>query len=888
MLTRHYLRPLLEPQSIAVVGASENEASIGNAVLRNIYAGGYEGRVWPVNPRHSELLGRPCVASLEDIDGPCDVAIVATAPRGIPQIIDQCGRSGIRHAVVITNPAEAGASAAMVEQRIHDMARSHGVRLLGPKSIGVIRPALRLNATFAGGGAVAGDLALVAQSGAMCAAVVDWAVMNRIGISSACALGNAADIDFGDILDYLVYDEQTRYILLHVERVRNARRFMSSLRSAARAKPIILLKSGHAGEHGGTQALDDAVFDAAIRRAGVVRVRAIGQLFHAAKALASGFRPRGDHLAIMSNGTGPGAMAADAAKAQGVPLAQLAPDTVAAMKRFLPSDWNGTMPIDLGGDATPERYLATIAALAADPAVHATLVVLSPLAMARPADVARGIVAAARERALTLCCSFMGGEQIAEARRILEDAGIPVFRTPDTVIELFSNISRYYRSQELLLQAPAQSRPAGPAGTASGRALVEALVVERRTVLSAMEARALLRSFGIPAPQVVVARTPTEAMFAAEHVGMPVTMRIEAPDLPRDAAGADVRSNVIGVAEVRTAFGELQQHARTRLRGAADAAVAIEHQPSRPGARALSLAVVRDPAFGPVIRFGAGGPLGHALLDPAACLPPLNAFLARDLIESTRVSRMLAAFHGMPPADLRALEGVLLAVSDMACELPWLRELEIDPLQVDGDGAWVADVRVVIDHAGATGDDRYAHLAIHPYPSELCQEWLLEDGVTVSVRPVRPEDAPLEQAFVRGMSDESRRFRFMDATRSLSPGMIARFTQVDYDREMALIATVRNDGEERQIGSARYTQAPDGETVEFALAIADEWQKFGLGRRLMGALIQCARAKGYRHIVGDVLADNAKMLRLMGHLGFAAVAHPDDTELKRVVLPLST
>ncbi|MFO1414077.1 MAG: GNAT family N-acetyltransferase [Burkholderiales bacterium] len=881
MLTRHYLRALLEPRSIAVVGASENEATIGNAVLRNILAGGYEGKVVAVNPRHAEILGVACVPSLDRLESPCDVAIVTTAPRGIPQIIEQCGRAGIGHAVVVTNPAEAGASAAMVERRILDTARSLGVRLLGPKSVGVIRPSLHLNATFASGPADAGDLALVAQSGAMCAAVIDWAAMNHIGISSACALGNAADVDFGDALDYLVYDEETRYILLHVERVRNARRFMSSLRSAARAKPIILLKSNT------DDALEDAVFDAAIRRAGVVRVRAIGQLFHAAKALASGFRPRGNHLAIMSNGTGPGAMAADAARAQGVPLARLAPDTVAAMKRFLPADWNGTMPIDLGGDATPERYLATIDALAADPGVHATLVVLSPLALAHPAAVARGIVEVARKRALTLCCSFMGGEHIVEARRILEDAGIPVFRTPDTVIELFSTISRYYRNQELLIQAPAQTRPVDLAGTTDARSLVEALVAERRTVLSAMEARALLRSFGIPAPQVMVARTPTEAMFAAEHVGTPATMRIESPDLPRRAGGADARAGLATPAAVRAAFAELMTHARSRLPSGTAAAVAIEHEDVRPGGRDLALAIVRDPAFGPVIRFGAGGPLGGLLQDPAVCLPPLNAFLARDLIDSTRVARMLEGVPGMPPVDYAVVEGVLLALSEMACELPWLQEVEINPLVVDDHGARVGDVRIVIDPNAATGAGRYAHLAIHPYPAELCQEWLVGDARVVRVRPVRPEDAPLEQAFVRGLSDEARRFRFMDATRALSPAMIARFTQVDYDRELALIATVDEDGTERQVGSARYTQTPDGETVEFALAVADTWQKCGLGRRLMGALIQCARAKGYRSIVGDVLADNAKMLRLMTQLGFAVVAHPDDAELKRVVLPLA-
>lgn len=894
MPNSHYLKALLEPQSIAVVGASEKADAIGNFILKNLTAGGYKGKLWAVNPKYQTVLGQPCVAALDKIGARVDLAIITTAPRTIAPIIEQCGRAGIHQAIVVSNLANAGAASATLERRVLDAARNHGVRLLGAKSLGIIRPRLRLNATFTEITAAPGDLALVAQSGAMCAAVLDWAAMNRIGISSVVALGTAMDVDFGEILDYLVYDDQTRYILLHVERIRHSRRFMSALRSAARVKPVILLKSGGDADAAGgddpsrQQAESgDSVFDAAVRRAGVVRVRSISQLFYAAKALASGFHPRGNRLAILSNGTGPGAMAADCAREQGVPLARLAPESVTAMKAFLPPDWGGEVPIDLGGDADPERYRQTILALARDTAVDATLVVLSPLAMAQPEAVAKGIVEIAASQRLTLCCCFMGGEQIAAARRILEDAGIPVFRTPDTVIGLFHNISKYYRNQKLLLQAPSPSQNSGRSGSGSARALVEALLGEKRRVLSAMEAKSLLRSFGIPVVSTMVAHSATEAMFVAEQVGLPVTLQIDAPNLPHRLEEGERRQNVGNTESVRNAFHDLvdalrQSHPDLRVNG-----VTVEPYQVRPHGRELMVGVLHDPVFGPVISFGAGGHNVEIFRDRAVSLPPLNRFLARDLIDSTRVAKTLEAFRQFPAADRDALEAILLAVSNLVCELPWIRELEINPLIVDETGAVATDARIVIDQALGTGIDRYGHMAIHPYPAHLCQEWPMGDGTVIAVRPVRPEDAALEQEFVRSMSEESRRYRFMDSTHELPPNLIVRFTQVDYDREMALLAVINEDGREKEVGNARYAQTPDGESVEFALAVGDRWQKCGLGRRLMGALIDCARAKAYRTMVGDVLADNKKMLGLMKNLGFAILPHPEENTLKRVVKELN-
>lgn len=890
MSNAHYLKPLLEPQSVVVIGASERSGTIGHVIFRNILNGGFQGKVWAVNPKYQELLGQTCVSSVDRIDSRVDLAIVTTAPQTIPQIIEQCGKAGIRHLVLVTNPA--GAASRIQKQRIREAAHSHGVRILGPKSLGIIRPLLSLNATFTDTVPLSGDLALVAQSGAMCAAVLDWATLNRIGVSSMVALGSTFDIDLGEILDYLVYDEQTRHILLHVEKVGNARHFLSALRSAARIKPVILFKSGELGVAGHSEAglsehglLDDAVFDAAVRRAGAIRVHSISQLFHAAKALASRFRPRGKHLAIISNGTGPAAMAADSARASGVPLSRLSSATIATLKTFLPPDWNGLNPLDLGGDATPERYLKTIDALRNDANIDAILVVLSPLAMAHPSVVAQGIAGMAGSQRAPLCCCFMGGEQVAEAREILETAGVPVFRTPETVIELFHNISQYYDNQKLLLQTPSPDQNVAGSGN-NGRVLMEALLGEHRRNPSVLETRALLRTFGISANPVMIAASTKEAMFLAEQLGMPVDMTLDFHDHQADSEALPRRVNLSSLESVRLAYQEIVDTAANVFPGVRINGVGIEPNRHRPHARKLMLGVVRDPVFGPVISFGAGGGQMEVFQDRAVSLPPLNRFLAGKLIESTRVFRTLGQYRNMPPIIEKGLEDTLLAISNLVCELPWIRELSIDPLIVDENGVLAGATRMVIDHTLDTGKARYAHMAIHPYPSHLIKEWPMRDGQVVTVRPIRPEDTTLTLDFFNRLSPESRYFRFMENISELPGSLLIRFTQIDYDREMALIALVAEEGAERQVGSARYTLSADAESVEFALIVDDQWQNSGLGRRLMGALIDCAREKSYRSIVGDILSDNQKMLRLMTGLGFSILPHPDGPGLKRVVRQL--
>jgi acetyltransferase len=895
MLEHHYLTTLFEPKSVAVIGASDRENSVGNVLFKNILDSGYKGRLYPINTAHDTIQGVPAYKSIEEISARVELAVVVTRPQTVPKIIEQCGRSGVKNAIVITSGfAEAGHSGAALERKMMEIARSYGVRLLGPNCLGIIRPNLGLNATFARVHANVGNLALVSQSGAICSAVLDWATSNRIGFSSVISLGGTADVDFGEILDYLIYDNLTHYILLYVEGIRDARRFMSALRSAARIKPIVLLKAGrHAGglaaveTHSGMAAGSDIVFDAAVRRAGVVRVKNIGQLFYAAKALASKFRPQGKRLAIITNGGGPGAMAADRAGDLEIPLAELSASTMQALNATMPPTWSQRNPVDIEGDATPKRYHDAILAVAEDPEVDGVLVMLSPQAMTQPLEVAKAVIEVDLLTAKPILTCWMGEEQVHEARALLEEAGIPSFRMPETAIELYYHISTYYWNQKLLLQTPAPLSKHSRPETEGAKMLIEAVLHERRKLLSEMESKAILRAFRIPVAQTMVAHTPTESLLLAEQIGFPIAMKIDSPDILHKSEVGGVRLNITNAPAARNAYHDIIETVKKRHPTARINGLSIEPYLARPNGRELMIGVSRDPIFGPIITFGAGGTEVEVFSDRAVALPPLNRFLARDLIRSTRASKLLGEFRNMPPVNLEALEDVLLHVSQMICELPWLQELDLNPLIVDENGGIAADARIVIDYAAPSGD-RYAHMAIHPYPVHLIQDWELPDGRTVTIRPIRPEDAEREQQFVISMSDESKYYRFMDTIRELTQTMLVRFTQIDYDREMALVATLPDaEGKEVQIGVARYVTNPDGESVEFALAVADDWQKHGVGRKLMSALIDCARAKGYRTVVGDVLSMNTKMFNLMTKLGFTIHPHPDDPAVKRVIKPLN-
>ncbi|MBI3140613.1 MAG: bifunctional acetate--CoA ligase family protein/GNAT family N-acetyltransferase [Rhodocyclales bacterium] len=890
---QHYLTPLFEPRSVAVIGASERPGSVGAVLVRNLLDAGYRGRLFAVNPGHESIAGLPSYASVEDVPQRLDLAVIATKAPTVPGIIDACGRAGVKAAVVISAGfSEIGPKGAALERAVLENARRHHIRLIGPNCLGLMRPDIGLNATFAHGSAIPGSIGFVSQSGALCTAILDWARPNNVGFSSVISLGGSSDVDFGEILDYLVADPRTENIFLYIEGIRHARGFMSALRAAARIKPVLLIKVGRhpAGSravlsHTGSLVGADDVFDAALRRAGVVRLNTVGQLFAAARALFSHFRPRGHRLAIITNGGGPGVMAADHAAALGIPLAALSEATLHSLSEALPPTWSHGNPLDIVGDADPERYRAALAAVLADDQVDGVLVILTPQAMTDPQAAARAVIEVAKQSDKPLVTCWMGEEQVADSRRLFEGAGVPTFRSPEPAVELFAQVSAYYRNQQLLMQTPGSIAHLTQPHIESARLVIESALAEHRTVLNEMESKALLAAFHIPITQTVIARSATEAMVLAEEIGLPVAMKIASPDITHKSDSGGVRLNLANLQSVRAAWPDIQEEVRRNRPDAAIHGVAIEPMVVKPNGRELMIGVTRDEIFGPTITFGAGGAAVEVHKDRAVALPPLNSFLARDMIRSTRVYTLLGEFRQMPPVNLEAVEAVLLRVSEMVCELPWLREMDINPLIVDEHGAVAVDARIVVENV-PPAQERYGHMAIHPYPSHLVTEYTLADGTRMSIRPIRPEDADMEQEFVKGLSPETKYFRFMNTIRELTQTMLARLTQIDYDREMAFVAIAVQDGKEVELGVCRYATNPDAESCEFALVVADTWQHRGVARRLMAALIDVARAKGLKYMIGHILANNDRMIKLVTNLGFVMGPSPDDPTVKRGVLHL--
>lgn len=888
-MPRHYLHPLFNARSVAVFGASEREDSVAGILFRNLRKSGFSGAVYPLNPKHETVFGERCYARAADLPTVPELALIATPAPTVAQIMEDCGQRGIRHAIVLSAGfREVGANGVALEDALTRMARKYGIRFVGPNCLGIQRPSIGLNATFSQGATLVGDLALVSQSGAICTAMLDWAEANGIGFSSVISTGASADLDFGEILDYLATDTQTRGILLYIEGIRDARRFMSALRATARFKPIVMVKVGrHAAgskavqSHTGALVGSDAVFDALVRRAGVVRVNTILQLFASARALSTHIKPGGNRLAIVTNGGGPGVMATDLAIDMGVRMAELSPATIATLDAVLPANWSRANPLDIIGDATAERYRAAVAACLVDANVDGVLAMLTPQAMTRPTEVAQAVIEVAKTSSKPVLSCWMGEAQVYAGRRLFKEARIPYFTTPEPAVEVFSFLSAFYENQRQLTQTPGPLSHQTEPDVEGARLIVESALAHGRHLLNEVESKALLAAFRIPIAPTMIARSAMEAMLMAQQTGFPVVMKINSPDITHKSDVNGVRLNLPSGQAVRSAYAEMLADVQRLRPDATLDGIVVEPMVVRSHAREVLLGMTSDPVLGPVIVFGAGGVDVEALQDRAVTLPPLNRYLAQDLIRRTRVATLLGAFRNRPPIDMNALENVLLRLSEMVCELPWLAELDINPLLVDEYGALALDARIVIAPR-VPAADRYGHMAIHPYPVHLVTHWQLPGGNDVVIRPIRPEDAELTQAFVRSLSEEARYFRFMDAMSELSPAMLASLTQIDYAREMALLALTEIDGSEVELGVARYAINPGGESCEFALVVDDHWQKQGIGHKLMDVLMDVARGVGVKTMEGEVLKTNRAMLKLVEGLGFRIEPHPEDSGVKRV------
>lgn len=864
------LEHMFHPASVAVIGASARPGSVGATVLRNVLEGGFAGPVYAVNPKYPQLGTLPCYGRVADLPQAPALAVICTPPASVAALVAELGAAGCRAAVVLS--AGIADMAAVLAA-----ARPWLLRILGPNCIGLQLPALGLNASFAHLAARPGRLALVSQSGGLLAGMLDWAHGRGIGFSHVISLGDGADVDVGDLLDWLAADPRCDAILLYVEGVAAARKLMSAARSAARAKPLLVLKAGRVAEgaraahtHCGVLAGADAVFDAALRRAGALRVETTAALFDAAATLARRKPLGGARLAIVSNGGGPAVIATDALVGGGGALAQLAPETLARLERQLPANWSRANPVDLIGDAPPARYQQALAALLPDGGADAVLVMYAPTALAGADAVAAAVLAAAEGSARNLLCCWFGGEAMAPARRRLAAAGLPVYDSPESAVDGFLQLLRYRQAQQLLMEVPAASPAEFVPQRAQARALIEEALACGRRALSEPEAKELLGCYGIPVVPAAIADRVEAAVLLAERIGYPVALKILSPDISHKSEVGGVVLDLASAQAVRDAAQAMRErlhalHPQAHLRG-----FTVQAMARRPAALELIAGAVTDPVFGPVVVFGQGGVAVEAIADRAVALPPLNSVLARDLIGRTQVARLMRGYRNCPPVDHDAVCAVLIRIASLLADLPEVVELDINPLLADHAGCTALDARMAIAPAAAGS----ARFAIRPYPVELEEEvdWR---GQALTLRPIRPEDAPQHLALFQALAPQDVRFRLFGGAHALSAAQLARFTQIDYEREMAFIAARGTGAARETLAVVRAVADPDNLGAEFAIVVRSDLHGQGLGTLLMNKLLRYCRQRGTGELFGEALADNRRMLQLARRLGFSIEAGGD-------------
>lgn len=876
-MSNRNLEHLFNPGSVALIGASDRAHTVGATVMRNLLRGGFQGPVWPVNLRHATVAGRKAYRTIETLPAAPDLAVICTPAPSVPGLIAALGSRGTRAAVVISagleRPAPAGGTlaAAMLQA-----ARPFQLRILGPNCIGLLVPRIGLDASFAHVGASAGSLAFVAQSGALTTALLDWAHGRHVGFSHFISLGNAADIDFGDLLDYLGRDPGTRAILLYAESISSARKFMSAARATARAKPVIVVKSGRtaasaraAQSHSGALAGSDAVYDAAFRRAGILRVDTLRELFDAAEILSRWRSYAGPRLAIITNGGGPAVLATDALVRGGGELAEFSAESVQRLDRVLPGSSGRANPLDLGGDARPERYLAALEVVLEDPQVDALLLMHAPTAVASVAEIAAACAPklASGARPALACWLGAGSNSNSRGSAAPETSAIPSYSTPEEAVGAFEHVVRYHQSQALLLEVPAVTSEPGRPDIQVARVTVARALAENRQTLTEPESKAILAAYGIPVVETRVARELKDLDPAARDIGYPVALKILSPDITHKSDVGGVALNIESAEELQRAAGAMLQRCHESSPGARIEGFTVQRMIRRGGAHELLVGVAVDPTFGPAIVFGQGGTAVELIADRALALPPLNARLAHELIARTRIHRLLLGYRDRPPIDMAALERALVGLSQLAADVPEIVELDVNPLLADVTGVIALDARVRLERTALRGSERFA---IRPYPTELEQAIEL-DGRALRLRPIRPEDFAQHKRFLSRCSPEDLHARFLSTFRELPDGDIARLTQIDYDREMAFIAEESDaSGGAETLGVARVSTDPDNIEADFAILVRSDFKRHGLGRVLLAKLIGYCRDRGTARMTSSVLSGNASMLGLGAGFGFTA------------------
>jgi acetyltransferase len=881
---------LLAPRSVALIGASTRPGSVGLIAARNLLSGGFAGPVWLVNPKHSRIEGQRCHSSIAELPAAPDLAVVVTPPPTIPRIIQQLGEKGTRAAVVITAGVRDDLKQAMLE-----VARPFLLRIQGPNCLGLMLPRIGLNASFSHQPPLAGDLAFVSQSGALITAIIDWARGRSIGFSHVVSLGDMADADFGDLLDYLAADAHSRAILLYMESVTHAPKFLSAARRAARSKPVIVVKAGRSAigaraamSHTGAMAGADAAYEAAFRRAGVLRVRELADLFSAAEILARDSHPAGERLAILTNGGGAGVLAADRLSDLGGSLARLSEESRIALDAILPPTWSRGNPVDIIGDAGPERYARALDILASEREADAVLVMNCPTALSSSTEVAQQVVSVLEQRSASgtaskpMMAAWLGDEASRDARKLFAAKGIASFATPAEAIDGFMHLVCYSRAQSELMRTPPSLADDLGFDPAKANAVIAHAIGQGRSTLSEVEAKALVAAYGIPVVATEFVSIPGEVRAAADRLiakhGACV-VKIVSDDISHKSDVGGVRLGLERADEAQRAAEDMIERVAHLAPNAAIKGFSVQPMIRRPGAHELILGMSVDSTFGPLIMFGAGGTAVEVLRDAAHALPPLDLNLARDLMRQTRVWRLLQGYRDRPAAGIDRIAESVVRLSYLVAAHPEIREIDINPLLVDHAEVIALDARVKV--ADATVDPRVP-MAIRPYPSQW-QAGITVNGIgEVQIRPIRPDDEALYSDFFANVTPEDQRLRFFSVKPDLSHRFLARLTQIDYAREMAFVAIAKQDG--ALLGVVRMVADPDYVRAEYAILVRSDLKGRGLGWRLMQHLIAYAKAEGLSELTGAVLVDNTTMLEMCRDFGFAVGPEPGDPGVRRVVL----
>jgi acetyltransferase len=875
---------MFDPKTIALIGATGKIGAVGRSILENLLRS-KERKIFPVNPHTTKVLDVECYPAISGVPEHVDLAVVATPARSVPHVLEECGEAGVEGVVIISSGfKEIGEEGIQLESEIQRIRKKYGTRIMGPNCLGFVRPTLDFNASFLRGKPPAGDIAFISQSGALGSAILDWAGSAGIGFSMFASLGSMIDVDFGDMIDFLGDDPATRSILIYMEGVGDARKFMSAARAFARHKPIIILKPGRFAEsaravhsHTGAMAGDDAVYEAAFRRAGVVRVGEIAEFFDAAKVLDSRKLPAGPRLAIVTSAGGPGVMATDAIIHLGGQLAELSGGSMEQLNALLPSYWSKANPVDLLGDATVDRFAKALSICLDDSNVDGVLVIYVPMDSAPSTQVAQAVADSAKNSGKPVIATWMGAEDVEDGRRIFIENSIPNYDTPEEAVRTYVNMYRYRRHLDQLCETP-DELPAYKAPLKNHlKELLKVAAKEGRILLNEEESKDFLSTYGIPTTVVQIAQDSEAAASIAEELGYPVVIKVVSPDISHKS---DVGGVVVGIdssAALKEAFEKLMERIKERAPAAAIKGVAVQKMFEDIDYE-LILGSKKDKDFGSVILFGMGGTLAEFIKDFSIGLPPLNQTLAKMLMQDTRVYKMLQGFRGKAAADFNGLEEILYNFSNLVIDFPEIAEIDINPLAISNGKASALDARIIIDsNYDATGRLPYPHLIITPYPTKYTTPWQLSDGTEVLLRAIRPEDEPAEQEMLSTLSHETLRTRFFSVIKNMSHEWLVLFCNIDYDRHMAIVAELEEKGRKSMIGVARLIMNQDMTSGELALLVQDKYQGMHLGSKFLEILVGIARERGLDEVRADVLTDNWGMLNIFKRLGFTTRWVPGGT-----------